>query len=281
MKPLAIGYSPCPNDTFIFYALVHNRIDLKSLKFKEILEDVETLNRMAEKGRLDITKVSYHAFAHLRDKYCLLRSGGALGIGCGPLVVAKEAFDAGDLSRKRIATPGKLTTAHLLFQLFANSKNIQPSQFVPMPFSEIMDSVKNSRVDAGLIIHEGRFTYQAYGLKEVIDLGQWWERETGFLIPLGCIIAKRELGKDLISRIDSCIRESILYAINHRDEPAAYIKRHSAELQDSVIGQHINLYVNAYSLDLGDRGISSVKALLKMAEDKGIIGISDKDLFLE
>jgi 1,4-dihydroxy-6-naphthoate synthase len=268
MKTLSLGYSPCPNDTFIFYALVHGKIDAGGLQFKEILLDVETLNQMALKGELDITKVSYNAFGNLRNKYCLLRSGGALGRGCGPLVVASKGCEMKDLKGKTIAIPGELTTAYLLLQLYEPDFR---SNVEVMPFHEIMGAVKEEKVDAGLIIHEGRFTYPSYGLKKIIDLGEWWERETGFPLPLGCIITKRSLGIDAISKVERLIRESVQYAMSHRDEPVKYIKKHSQELYDSVIAEHINLYVNDYSIDIGDEGLRAVKKLLEMAEEKGII----------
>ncbi|MBI5206069.1 MAG: 1,4-dihydroxy-6-naphthoate synthase [Nitrospirae bacterium] len=277
MKTLSLGYSPCPNDTFIFYALVHGKIDADDLKFKEILLDVEALNKKALKGELDITKVSYSAFGNLREEYCLLRSGGALGKGCGPLVVSKTNYRMKDLKGKRIAIPGELTTAYLLLQLYDPNlkKNIKV-----MPFNMIMDAVKKGEVDAGLIIHESRFTYPSYGLKRVIDLGEWWEKETGLQIPLGCIIAKRSMGKDLIHKIDGLIKKSILYAMNNKGEPKKYIKEHSQELEDSVIEQHINLYVNDYSIDIGEEGINAVKKLFDMAGEKGIIKKSVVSLFV-
>lgn len=265
---LTLGYSPCPNDTFIFYALVHGKIDTGSLKFKEILLDVETLNQKALSTELDITKVSFHAFGHLRDKYALLRSGGAMGRGCGPLVVARTKTGMDALKSKRIAIPGKLTTAFLLLQLYnpAFSVNI-----VVMPFDKILSAVKDGIVDAGLIIHESRFTYSDYGLFEVIDLGNWWEEETGFPIPLGCIIARKNLGMDLIQNIDILIRRSVEYAFGHREETKDYIKAHSQELADSVIERHINLYVNEYSMDFGDNGLKAIEEFFRRAEDKGII----------
>jgi len=268
MKTLSLGYSPCPNDTFIFYALVHGKIDTGDLMFKETLLDVETLNQMAVNGELDITKVSYNAFGNLREDYCLLHSGGALGRSCGPLVVAKENYRMKDLKGKRIAIPGRLTTAFLLLQMYDPSfkENVKV-----MVFSDIMSAVKRGEVDAGLIIHESRFTYKSYGLKEVIDLGGWWEKETGLPIPLGCIIAKRRLRSDLINKIDNLIKESVLYAMGRRDEPTRYIKEHSQELDDSVIDKHINLYVNDYSIDIGEDGIMAVKRLFEMAEERGII----------
>ncbi|MGD2080223.1 MAG: 1,4-dihydroxy-6-naphthoate synthase, partial [Nitrospirota bacterium] len=194
-KDLTLGYSPCPNDTFIFYALVRGKIETGGLSFLETLEDVETLNRMALRGALDVTKVSTHALGFLREDYCLLRSGGALGRGCGPLIVAREPLEARDLRGKRIAIPGTLTTAYLLMRLFDPMlKDIEA-----MPFHRIMDAVSSGSADAGLIIHEGRFTYPGYGLHEVLDLGRWWEDATGLPIPLGSIVAKRELGTETLN----------------------------------------------------------------------------------
>ena len=276
MKTLSLGYSPCPNDTFIFYALVHQRIDTGDLRFNEILLDVETLNRMARSSELDITKVSFHALGHLREQYCLLRSGGALGKGCGPLIVSKESYDMKDLKGKKIAIPGRLTTAFLLLQIFDPSFG---DNVVVMPFNEIMDSVKGGQADAGLIIHESRFTYKNYGLKKLMDLGEWWEKETGLPIPLGGILARRDLGNDVIQKSDRLLRESIEYAFSNRHETRSYIKKYSQETEDKVIEQHINLYVNDYSIDIGDDGIQAVGELFRRAEDRGIIGKSSRPLF--
>lgn len=275
-KPFSLGYSPCPNDTFIFYALVHGKIDTGDLHFKEILLDVETLNQRALHAELDITKVSYHAFGYLREDYCLLRSGSAIGRGCGPLLVVREDYAINDLQWKKIAIPGRLTTAYLLFQLFS-ADFIHSLSFIEMPFHKIMDAVKNKDIDAGLIIHEGRFTYPLYGLKKVVDLGEWWEHETELPVPLGGILVKRNLGDDLIKRINSVVRRSVDYAFTHRDEPTYYMKQHSQELEDEVIEQHINLYVNDYSIDIGEDGVSAVKELMRRAEEKGIIKKSRDD----
>ncbi|HYA12084.1 MAG TPA: 1,4-dihydroxy-6-naphthoate synthase [Thermodesulfovibrionales bacterium] len=271
MRTLSLGYSPCPNDTFIFYPLVHGKIDTGELRFKEILLDVETLNKMALRSEFDITKISYHAFGYLREDYCLLRSGSALGRSCGPLLVSKEDYSLKDLNGKRIAIPGRLTTANLLLQLFTFDSKIPFSSSVEMPFHKIMDAVANGDVDAGLIIHEGRFTYPLYGLKKIVDLGEWWENKTGFPLPLGGILAKRDLGEDLIKRVDSFIRNSIEYSLNHKEEPKVYIKQHSQELKERVIEQHINLYVNDFSLDIGKEGLSAVQELFRRAETRGII----------
>lgn len=267
-KEFTLGYSPCPNDTFIFYALVHGKIDTGDLRFKEILLDVETLNQKALNSELDITKVSFHAYGFLRDKYILLRSGGAIGRACGPIVVAKNKVAMDDLRGKRIAIPGRLTTACLLLQLYDPAF---AADVVVMPFNMIMDAVKDGAVDAGLIIHESRFTYPDYGLVGIIDLGEWWEDETGLPIPLGCIIGKRSLGDELVHIFDLLIRKSVEYAFSHREETKAYIKAHSQELEDEVVEQHINLYVNNYSVDLGKEGLRAVEELFKKAEEKGII----------
>jgi len=274
---LSLGYSPCPNDTFIFYALVHGKIDTAGIAYKEILEDVETLNQMARQARLDITKVSFHAFGHLRDMYCLLRSGSALGKGCGPLVVARDEYAMQDLRGKTIAIPGELTTAFLLLQVF--DPELKQKVRV-MPFHRIINAVKDGEADAGLIIHESRFTYQQEGLKQVLDLGAWWEQETGLPIPLGCIIARRGLGRELVQKTDALIRKSLEYAFSRREETKAYIKRHAQELDDSVIEQHISLYVNDYSLDIGDEGLHAIEELFRRATEQDIIPKSSQPLFL-
>ncbi len=275
MKTLSLGYSPCPNDTFIFYALVNKKIK-GTVEFSEILRDVETLNRMALNAELDVTKASYYAFGFLQENYCLLRSGSALGRGCGPLIVSKNPLRESELSGKKIAIPGKMTTAYLLLQLFAPEiKNV-----VEMPFDRIMNAVSLGTVDAGLIIHEGRFTYPGYNLVKLIDLGEWWERETGLPIPLGGILAKRELSAGVIREIDRMIRESIEYAFQNRASTREYIKSNAQELDDTVIDQHIGLYVNDYTLDIGD-GALAIEVLLKRAEELNLIPYSDEPLFID
>ena len=277
MKNITLGYSPCPNDTFIFYALTHNKIKTGKLSFNEVLLDVETLNQKALKADLDVTKISYAAFGHLRKDYSLLRSGGALGRGCGPLVVSKQDFEMQDLRDKKVAVPGNLTTAYLLLQLYDNTFSSSP--IIPMPFHEIMGAVADEKVDAGVIIHESRFTYQSHGLREIIDLGDWWEKETGLPIPLGGIIARRSLGDGLIKQIDESIKQSILYAFDNRKSPVDYIKQHSQELSIDVINQHIDLYVNDFSVDLGADGEDAVRELISRAEEAGVIAASDIPLF--
>ncbi|MDW7727092.1 MAG: 1,4-dihydroxy-6-naphthoate synthase [Candidatus Methanoperedens sp.] len=275
MKNLSLGYSPCPNDTFIFYALVHNKLEGK-LRFTERLEDVETLNRLALRTQLDITKVSFHALGHLRENYCLLRSGSALGRGFGPLIVSKKPMRPSELSSKKIAIPGKLTTAYLLLRLFAPDA----TDVVEMQFDRIMNAVELGMVDAGLIIHEGRFTYPEYNLVEIIDLGEWWEKETGYPIPLGCILARRELGVDLINEIDRMLKESVGYAFRNPGITWEYVKNNAQELEDEVIRQHIELYVNEYTLDIGE-GADAAGKLLKTAEELHIIPESNKPFFID
>lgn len=269
MTPLTLrlGYSPCPNDTFIFYALMHGRLPLSNFTLSEELADVETLNRLALAGRLDLTKVSYHAFGHLRSEYALLRSGGALGRGCGPLVVARQATSMERLHGKMIAIPGELTTANLLLQLHGSGF----SRLRILPFEQIMAAVASGSVDAGLIIHESRFTYANYGLVEVEDLGAWWEDLTGLPIPLGGILARRSLGRALIEEVEDAIHASVRYAFAHPHEARDYIRSHAQELDNAVIDQHINLYVNAFSLDLGEEGLAAVQELLHRATAAGII----------
>lgn len=276
IRPLTLGYSPCPNDTFIFHALVHGLVAAPGFAVRERLEDVETLNRLALAGTLDLTKVSYHAFGHLRQDYVLLRSGGALGRGCGPLVVAPRPTRMSELRGKRIAIPGMLTTANLLLQLFGEGFEA----VVPMPFDRIMPALKNGETEAGVIIHESRFTYREAGFHAVQDLGAWWETKTGLPIPLGGILARRDLGERLITTIDKAIRASLEYARAHPHEAHNYIRAHAQELDPSVIAAHINLYVNDFSLDLGEEGLQAVTMLLSQAEARGLIPPSDRPLFV-
>lgn len=275
-KTLSLGYSPCPNDTYIFYALTHNKVIIPEHIIAERLEDVETLNQLALGSLLDLTKISYHAFGHLRDHYALLHSGGALGRGCGPMVIAPIQTDMRSLRGKRIAVPGKLTTANLLLQLYGSGYE----ELLVLPFDQVMQALKRGDADAGVIIHESRFTYQRAGFHEVVDLGAWWEEESGLPIPLGGILARRDLGTATIQSVDQAIRASLEYARQNPQEPRAYIKNHAQELDDEVIDAHIDLYVNDFSLDLGAEGITAVETLLARAEARGLIPTSREPLFL-
>ena len=276
MKSLSLGYSPCPNDTFIFYALTHNKVAIPGHTIEQRLEDVETLNQLALNELLDLTKISYHALGHLRDRYALLHSGGALGRGCGPLVIAPGLTDMQALRGKRNAVPGKLTTANLLLQLHGSGYE----DLLILPFDQIMSALQSGAADAGVIIHESRFTYQQAGFHEVLDLGAWWEADSGLPIPLGGILARRDLGETTIRMADEAIRSSLEYARLHPQEPRSYIKEHAQELENEIVDAHINLYVNNFSLNLGDEGIIAVETLLHRAESRGLIPKSDKPLFL-
>lgn len=275
-QPLTLGFSPCPNDTFMFYPLVHGLVDTAGHRFNERLEDVETLNRLAVKGVLDVTKVSYAALGHIREEYALLRAGSALGRGCGPLVVAKEQLDPAELAGKTIAIPGRYTTAHLLMRLY----NPDLVNFLEMPFHEIMDAVLTGRADAGVIIHESRFTYQGFGLHQLVDLGAWWEGETGLPIPLGGIVARRSLGAETIHSIEAALGAGVEYARANPAEAAHYIREHAQEMSEQVCAAHIGLYVNDFSRSLGDEGERAVIELLRRAEAAGIIPASQTALFI-
>lgn len=267
-RPVTIGYSPCPNDTFIFYALTHGKIDLPGVEFIDpVLEDVETLNGLALEHRLDVTKLSFHALGHVLDEYCVLSSGSALGRGCGPLLVARRPLDLSRPSRCKIAIPGRLTTAALLFRLFLPSC----LELVEMRFDTIMNAVQQGEVDAGVIIHESRFTYQQMGLVCLQDLGQWWEQTTGYPIPLGCIAARRSLGREQITAIDQVIRASIDWASAHPEQCLPYIREHAQELEDRVVQDHIGLYVNDFSRELGVEGMAAIAAFLERGRSAGIL----------
>jgi len=255
---------------------VHGLVDAAGLTFRERLEDVETLNRLALTGELDVSKVSYHALGHIREQYALLRSGSALGRGCGPLLVARHNLDPKDLRGKRIAVPGQYTTALLLLRLF----DPELAGFIVMPFHEIMEAVLTGKVDAGLIIHESRFTYQDLGLNRLVDLGEWWEAETGLPIPLGGIVAHRSLGAKTIAVIERALRDGITYSRSNPAAAASYIREHAQEISDEVCAAHIGLYVNDYSSELGDEGERAIDCLLKRAENSGIIPRSTNSLFI-
>ncbi|MGC8903577.1 1,4-dihydroxy-6-naphthoate synthase [Thermus sp.] len=272
MEALALGYSPCPNDTFIFYALAHGRVE-SPVPLEPVLEDVETLNRWALEGRLPLTKLSYAAYGRVRDRYVALRSGGALGRGVGPLLVARRPLPR--LEGARVAIPGRNTTAFLLLSLYA--QGFHP---VEVRYDQILPLVAQGEVEAGLIIHESRFTYPKYGLAKVVDLGEWWEEETGLPLPLGAILARRDLGEGLILELDRAVRRSLEYALAHPEEALDYMKAHAKELSEEVIWAHVRTYVNGFSLDVGEEGERAVARLFAEAEARGLVPPSAAPLFL-
>jgi 1,4-dihydroxy-6-naphthoate synthase len=279
---LTLGFSPCPNDTFIFDALIHHKIDTEGLDFEVLYDDVETLNQKAFRGELDITKLSYHAFAYIVDKYVLLDAGSALGFGVGPMLICKDDPEEFRLqlttpnSPVKIGIPGKYTTANFLLGLaFPNATNK-----VELVFSDIENAVLEGRVDTGLIIHENRFTYQDRGLKKIIDLGDYWEKETGCAIPLGGIVANRNLPLDVQHKVNRVLRRSVEFAFANPKSGLEYIRQHAQEMSEEVMYKHIDLYVNKYSVDLGEEGRKAIQLLFDTAFDKGIIPEIGKEIFL-
>jgi 1,4-dihydroxy-6-naphthoate synthase len=257
---LELGFSPCPNDTFIFDALVNGRVDTGDLRFEPLLEDVQTLNRWALEGRLDVTKISYGVLPLVAKDYLLLDSGGAMGRGVGPLLVARPDRAGLRLEAAAVAIPGEHTTAHLLFSLA--HPEVARKRF--MPFSEIEEAVLSGAVDAGVIIHEGRFTYQAKGLVKLVDLGSHWEAVTGSPIPLGGIVARRTLGAQVAREVDRLIRASVEQALGAYPRITDYVKRHAQEMDEAVMRQHVDLYVNDFSVGMGEGGRSAVRKLLEV-----------------
>lgn len=279
---LSLGFSPCPNDTFIFDALIHHKIDTEGLDFEVSYDDVETLNQKAFRGELDITKLSYHAFAYVADSYVLLDSGSALGFGVGPMLICKDdpeklrAELAKPGTQLKIGIPGKYTTANFLLGLaFPEALNKQE-----LVFSDIENAVLDGRVDIGLIIHENRFTYQDKGLKKIIDLGDFWEKETGLAIPLGGIVANRSLPDDVQHKINRVLRRSVEFAFSNPKSGLEYIRSHAQEMSEEVMYKHIDLYVNKYSVELGEEGKKAIKLLFDTATEKNVIPEIKEDLFL-
>lgn len=253
----SLGISPCPNDTFIFDALINNRIETGDFLFNVSFEDVETLNKSALEGKLDITKISFAVYPMIADKYQILTAGSALGNGVGPLLISKNKFK--DLSEiKTVAIPGKLTTANYLFKMFYPSFQ-SSKEYI---FSEIENAVLDGSVDAGIIIHENRFTYAAKGLQKISDLGELWEKKTGQPIPLGGIAIRRDLNENLKRRINALVKESVLYAFDNPDAGKEFIRMHAQEMSEEVRMQHINLYVNEFSIDLSEKGCQAIESFL-------------------
>jgi 1,4-dihydroxy-6-naphthoate synthase len=275
---LSLGFSPCPNDCFIFDAIVNRRIDLEGLEFAVHLADVEELNAAALAGQAQITKLSYHAYAFCADRYVLLDAGSALGRNCGPLLISKRAISRDEVAAGglRIAIPGRYTTANFLLGL-AFPRAQRKTELL---FSAIEGALLNGEFDAGLIIHENRFTYEAKGLEKIVDLGEFWESETGAPIPLGGIVVSRALPDEVNRAVNRVVRRSVEYAFAHRDASLPFVRRHAQEMSEEVMYRHIDLYVNEFSVDLGVEGRRAVEVLFDRARAAGIIPATSADLFL-
>lgn len=274
---LKLGFSTCPNDTFIFDALVHHKIDTEGLEWDLTLADVEELNAMAFAGTLDITKLSYHAYAYLADQYQLLNSGSALGRNNGPLLISKVPYTPAEVDKLRIAIPGDRTTANLLLKIaFPDAKSVHP-----ILFSDIEQAVFSGEYDAGLIIHENRFTYQTRGLHKIIDLGEFWEQLTHSPIPLGGIVIQRHLSDEVKAKFARVLHRSVLFAMQHPNEAVSYMQKYAQEMAAEIMAKHINLYVNNFTASLGTEGRSAIELLYKKAFDLGIIPVLPSDIFLD
>ncbi|WP_113636956.1 menaquinone biosynthesis family protein [Nubsella zeaxanthinifaciens] len=281
---LTLGFSPCPNDTFIFDALIHGKIDTEGLSFKVFFDDVETLNQKALNGTLDITKLSFHAFAYVAEKYALLDAGSALGFGVGPLLICKKEnaesiarqLETEEASNLKVGIPGKYTTANFLLGV-AYPKLTNKQEMV---FSAIEDALVNEEIDLGLIIHENRFTYQAKGLHQLMDLGSYWEQFSGCAIPLGGIVVNRNLPIEVQEKVNRLVRKSVEFAFEHPKSAISFIRQHAQAMEEDVMYKHIELYVNKYSVDLGLEGRKAIDTLFQIAAKNNLIPQLSKSLYV-
>jgi 1,4-dihydroxy-6-naphthoate synthase len=264
---IRVGHSPDPDDAFMFYALANDKIDTGGLVFKHELQDIETLNRRALNGELEVTAISIHAYAYLLDRYALLPSGCSMGDRYGPMVVARRPFKIEELSNVRLAVPGAMTTAFLALKLLLPNG----LKYEIVPFDQIIDAVASGNFDAGLIIHEGQLTFQNQGLHLIVDLGVWWHENTSLPLPLGGNVVRRDLGADLMKRISNLLKQSIRYALDHRQEALQYALNYARDMDVSLADKFVGMYVNEWTLDYGPRGRDAVKRLLAEGYNAGII----------
>ena len=265
-REITIAHSPDSDDAFMFYGLATNKVRRPGLRFTHTLCDIETLNRKAMEGVYDVTAISFHAYPYIQDHYALLPSGGSVGDGYGPMIVAKRAYSIADIKRKRIAVPGTLTTAYLVLHLFAPGIETEV-----VPFDQILPLVLDGKYEAGLIIHEGQLTYDKSGLHRIVDLGKWWQKVTGLPLPLGGNAIRRSLGLETMSEVASALRESIQYALDHREEALAYAMQFARDLDPQLADKFVGMYVNERTLDYGADGREAVRRLLDMGHKAGII----------
>lgn len=273
---LTLGFSTCPNDTFIFDAMIHGKVDTEGLRFHVIMADVEKLNRMSFAGETDISKLSYHAYACIADKYKLLNSGSALGFGNGPLLISKKKIYPDEVSSLRVAIPGKYTTANLLFGI----EYPQIKEKREYLFSDIEDAILGEETDAGVIIHENRFTYQKKGLKKIVDLGELWEKKTHGPIPLGGIAIQRNFPDEIQEKVDRVMRRSVEFALINPDSSYNFVKHHACEMDDEVIRKHIETYVGEFTRNLGEKGKMAIRRLFDEGVNKHMITPVQKDIFV-
>lgn len=266
IREITIAHSPDSDDAFMFYALANGKIDTDNLRFTHILEDIETLNQKAIHGEYDLTAVSFHAYAYIAEKYALLSSGASMGLRYGPIVVATRPFPASELAGRSIAIPGTRTSAYLTLKLFQSEFAYQV-----IPFDKILGAVQDGICEAGLLIHEGQLTYKDLGLYKIIDLGEWWYEEMGLPLPLGGNVVRRDLGEDLIKRISRYLKQSIRYALEHRDEALDYAAKFARGLKPTLTDKFVSMYVNELTLDFGESGRKAVQLLLDKGYQKGII----------
>lgn len=266
-RTIRVGHSPDSDDAFMFYALTHDKIDTGGLRFVHQLEDIETLNRRALSGELEVSAVSIHAFAHLADRYALLASGSSMGDRYGPTLITREPRTLEEVRGRAIAIPGTLTTAYLALRLCVGNE----TPVTVLPFDQILPAVAEGKVDAGVIIHEGQLYYGDRGLHKVVDLGQWWHEQTGLPLPLGGNVVRKDLGEDLVLRIARLIKESIVYALEHRQEALDYALRYARDLDPALADRFVGMYVNEWTVDYGDRGREAVRTLLARAAEAGLV----------
>ncbi len=263
---IRIAHSPDSDDAFMFYPLVKGLIDTEGLEIEHILADIETLNREALRGTYEVSAISFHAYPYVADKYAVLPSGGSVGDGYGPIVVAKEELSS--LKGKKIAVPGELTTAFLTLKLY------EPDfEHVVIPFDQIINAVLEGKVDAGLVIHEGQLSYKDYGLKKIVDLGEWWKEKYGLPLPLGCNVARKDLGKELIKKIERLMRQSVEYALKEREKALTYAINYARDLSEDPerTQKFVSMYVNERTVDYGEDGREAVRLLLRLGKERGII----------
>jgi 1,4-dihydroxy-6-naphthoate synthase len=269
---ITVGHSPDPDDAFMFYALAHDKLDTGDLQFRHELQDIETLNRRALRGELEVTAISIHAYASLLDRYALLPSGCSMGDRYGPMVVARRPLNIDNLRTARIAVPGTMTTAFLALRLLLPAGGSHPPlAYEVLPFDQILGAVAAGRYDAGLIIHEGQLTFQNQGLHLVVDLGVWWQEKTGLPLPLGGNAVRRDLGPDVIRQVSRLLKQSIRYALDHRDDALSYALQYARDMDRGLADRFVGMYVNEWTLDYGERGRQAVRRLLEEGHRAGVI----------